>query len=61
LAEECDALIRAVEAFHMEAIRFRMYGLQRQLASGKHSVPEDTRRLVDEIREALQKAGFQIK
>ena len=31
LLEECESLISAVKAFHMEAIRFRMYNLDRGL------------------------------
>ena len=59
LVEECEQLIRAVETFHMEAIRFRVYGLRQQLTSGTHEVPEQAGRLIENAREALQAAGFQ--
>ena len=59
MVEECEQLIRAVETFHMEAIRFRVYGLRQQLTSGTHEVPEQAGRLIENAREALQAAGFQ--
>ena len=58
LVEACDMLVRSVEAFHVEAIRFRMYGLARQLTLLSDSLPDETARLVDEAREALGAAGF---
>ena len=59
--EECEHLVSAVRAFHMEAIRFRMYGLSRQLTSGAHAVPPETVALIDEARTALEAAGFKTK
>ena len=53
--------MRAVDAFHMEAIRFRMYGLQRKLITKGLDVPKDARRLMENAREALQAAGFQTR
>ena len=61
LVEECEQLIRSVETFHMEAIRFRVYGLHRQLTSGTHDVPEQAGRLIENVRQALQAAGFQTR
>ncbi len=57
---ECDALARAVDAFHVEAIRFRMYGLHRKLTAGAR-VPDEALRLLEEARTALQAAGFKTK
>ena len=42
----------------MEAIRFRMFGLSRQLELSSDSVPEDAKKIFEEAREALQAAGF---
>lgn len=58
LVEECNHLVKAVETFHMEAIRFRMFGLSRQLELSADSVPKDAKKIFEEAREALQVAGF---
>ena len=42
----------------MEAIRFRMFGLSRQLELSSNSVSEDAKKIFEEAREALQVAGF---
>ncbi len=61
LVDECGHLVSAVQAFHMEAIRFRMYGLNRQMKSGGHTLPREAVALLDEARTALEAAGFQTK
>ncbi len=61
LAEECGHLVSAVQAFHMEAIRFRMYGLDRQMKSGVHILPREAMVLLEEARAALAAAGFRTK
>lgn len=61
LTEECAHLVSAVRAFHMEAIRFRMYGLHRQLTRGAHTAPPEALALLDEARTALETAGFKTK
>ena len=60
-AEECEQLIRAVEAFHMEGARFRMHGLRRRLASGDAPAPDGALQLLDAAAEALRSAGFGIR
>ncbi|MEZ5316577.1 MAG: hypothetical protein R2752_04180 [Vicinamibacterales bacterium] len=59
LVEETEALRRAVDAFHMEAIRFRMYRVDRRL----HEVAggEQARQAFDEVRHALEAAGFHTR
>lgn len=59
LVEEAEALRRAVAAFHMEAIRFRMHSVDRLL----HQVGDDaqTRAAFDEVRSALEAAGFHTR
>ena len=59
LVAECDALIKAVEAFHMEAIRFRMYGLHRRLTTDS-TLPADAAQRLEEARTALSAAGFKV-
>jgi hypothetical protein len=59
LVEETEALRRAVAAFHMEAIRFRMHAvdrLNRVLGNDAHQ-----RGTFDELRQALEAAGFQTR
>ena len=57
-AEDCDHLIRAVEAFHMEGVRFRMFGLRRRLAAGDTPDADEAVQLLDAARDALRTAGF---
>ena len=61
LVDECEHLVNAVQAFHMEAIRFRMYGLSRQMKSGGHTLPHEALALLAEVREALEAAGFRTR
>jgi hypothetical protein len=59
LIEETEALRRAVAAFHMVAIRFRMYNVDRLLkASGDAGTG---RQLFDELRHELETAGFHTR
>lgn len=56
LVEETEALRRAVDAFHMEAIRFRMHAVDRFLrATGDDA---KARQQFDDVRAALEAAGF---
>ena len=57
--EEAEALRRAVAAFHMEAIRFRMYSVDRLLKQAGN--PADTRPLFDRVRQALEAGGFHTR
>jgi hypothetical protein len=61
LVEEAEALDRAVDAFHMEAIRFRMFNVDRQLHRLPGGAPEDAARLFAEVRESLEAAGFHTR
>ena len=60
-AEDCEHLIRAVEAFHPEGVRFRMYGLRRRLKADGGEVPAAALPLLEAAREALQAAGFRTR
>jgi hypothetical protein len=53
-----EALRRAVAAFHMEAIRFRMYSVDRLIA--KYGDAECAR-VFGEVRHALEEAGFHTR
>jgi len=58
LIQSAEALRRAVAAFHMEAIRFRMYSVDRLLI---RQADADCSRLFGEVRSALETAGFHTR
>jgi hypothetical protein len=59
LVADAEALRRAVAAFHMEAIRFRMHSVDRGLrATGDAAAP---RQMFDDVRQALEAAGFHTR
>jgi hypothetical protein len=58
LIEAAEALRRAVAAFHMEAIRFRMFSVDRLL---KRTGDGAAGRLFDELRHELETAGFHTR
>ena len=57
LIEEGEALQRAVAAFHMEAIRFRMHNVERLLKTAG-GPPHQA---FEELRHALEAAGFHTR
>ena len=59
LVEETEALRRAVAAFHMEAIRSRMFKVDRLLT--RMSGVDEARRLFGDLRQALESAGFHTR
>lgn len=59
ILEEAQALRRAVAAFHMEAIRFRMFSVDRLLRIEGDEGP--IRQMFDELRDALEQAGFHTR
>jgi hypothetical protein len=61
LIEECASLGRAIAAFHMEGIRFRMFNVDRTLAQGVVAVPGAVAQLFAEARRHLEAAGFQTR
>ena len=59
IVEEAHALQRAVAAFHMEAIRFRFYAVDRLLhSSGDTGAARHT---FEELRRELETAGFHTR
>lgn len=58
---ECERLLEAVEAFHMEAIRFRMYGLHRRVTSDSAAVSPETLQILEDARADLVAAGFKVR
>jgi len=61
LIEECEALSRAIAAFHMEGIRFRMYNVDRLLHKSDSAFPADAAALFAEARRELEAAGFHTR
>ena len=61
ILDEGDALRRAVAAFHMEAIRFRMHNVDRLLKRGGDVYPALARQVFEELRSALEAAGFHTR
>ena len=57
--EDAHALRRAIAAFHMEAIRFRMYSVDRDLKV----IGDDPgiRTQYEAVRQALETAGFHTR
>jgi hypothetical protein len=60
LIEECEALARAIAAFHMEGIRFRMFNVDRLVARDQ-GLPPETGAIVGQIRGELEAAGFHTR
>lgn len=58
LVETAEALRRAVAAFHMEAIRFRMYSVERLL---RHVPDTKAQTTFEAVRHELETAGFHTR
>jgi hypothetical protein len=61
LAEEADALNRAIAAFHLEGIRFRMYNVDRLVTHSPVPLPPDASAAVSDARTHLEAAGFHTR
>ena len=60
LRQNAEALRRAVSAFHMEAIRFRMYNVERLLRR-EGDAHTAARVVFEDVRQALEAAGFHTR
>ncbi len=58
---ECTALAVAIRAFHMEAIRFRMFNVDRAIARGALTLTDDARASFADVRRHLEAAGFHTR
>ena len=56
--EQTEQVISAVEATHIEGVRFRLFGLRRQLGADGLPLPDQAFELLDQATAALQEAGF---
>jgi len=61
IIEECEALARAIAAFHMEGIRFRIYNVDRLVARHAARLPAEVRALLEDARRHLEAAGFHTR
>ena len=61
LLAEAEALDRAVGAFHLEGIRFRMYNVDRLVARSPIQLPADAVAAVGDIHRHLEAAGFHTR
>lgn len=61
LIEECEALARAVAAFHMEGIRFRMFNVDRTMTKKTLPLPPEAGEIFADARRHLEAAGFQTR
>lgn len=52
---------RAIDSFHMEAIRFRMFTLDRKFKNGTIPVSPEAQAILEDIKHALEAAGFQTR
>lgn len=59
LVGECEALSKAIRAFHMEGIRFRMFNVDRLLSTIE--VPAEARTEFSSVRRELEAAGFHTR
>lgn len=61
IVEEGEALGRAVAAFHLEGIRFRIFNVDRLIAAAGPGLPAEARTLLEEARRQLEAAGFHTR
>ena len=61
LVEEAEALDRAISAFHLEGIRFRIYNVDRIVHHPPVPLPVDALAIVADVRKHLEAAGFHTR
>ena len=61
LIEETEALGRAIAAFHLEGIRFRIYNVDRMVTHPPVPLPADAASIVADVRHHLEAAGFHTR
>ena len=61
IIDECEALARAIAAFHIEGIRFRMFNVDRLLTKGGLPVPAGCTPIFTTVRQELEAAGFHTR
>jgi hypothetical protein len=61
IIDECEALSRAIAAFHIEGIRFRMFNVDRLLNRAGTAIPDQAPTIFLEVRRELEAAGFHTR
>jgi hypothetical protein len=61
LLEEAEALGRAIAAFHLEGIRFRIYNVDRLVQHPPVPLPPEATAIVADVRKHLEAAGFHTR
>jgi len=61
LIEEAEALDRAIGAFHLEGIRFRIYNVDRMVLHPPVALPPESQAIVADVRRHLEAAGFHTR
>jgi len=61
LLDEAEALRRAIGAFHLEGIRFRMYNVDRLVAHSPTPLPAEANEMVADVHKHLEAAGFHTR
>ena len=61
LIQEAEALDRAIAAFHLEGIRFRIYNVDRMVTHGPVPLPAEAAEIVADVRKHLEAAGFHTR
>jgi hypothetical protein len=61
LMAECASLAQAIRTFHLEAIRFRMFNVDRLLSRGALALPPEAHAAFAGARDALEAAGFHTR
>ncbi len=61
LLEEAEALGRAIAAFHLEGIRFRIYNVDRLVQHPPVPLPVEAIAIVADVRKHLEAAGFHTR
>lgn len=61
LLEEAEALERAISAFHLEGIRFRIYNVDRIVQHPPVPLPVEALTIVADVRKHLEAAGFHTR
>lgn len=61
LLDEAAALDRAIAAFHLEGIRFRMYNVDRLVTHAAVPLPPPANEIVADVHKHLEAAGFHTR
>ena len=59
--DEAEALDRAIAAFHLEGIRFRIYNVDRLVTHPPVALPPEVTTMVADVRRHLEAAGFHTR